>query len=338
MLTVKKIQWSGIVLLLIILGMSLSSVLEKQRKKKSEGVFYPGYSMETAYKITISRGDSTIVLTYAQDSLWYVSLTDTSDIYLADSIKVLSIVEKIAEMNRNTFVGTNRANDENYGLADNSAYTVTLQDANGNTQGSFILGKQGENWRHNYFRDMDSDNTYLVGGGIGYVFKVTVDDWRNRTVMRFNPRDVEKIELRFTDDRYDLSRIDDTSWNIHESSGKILPARTAEISEFLKTLSDLNVGGWAYETLSTEQCGFDQPTHEYLIHFKDGEVRSLKIGALESERPRYYAMVDENPEVLYLYKSTVELMVPNRENLIAEVPVEEILVETVVEIKKENKP
>ena len=310
MISAKKTLYSGVLLLLIIAAMILSNTLQNSSVKKNEAPFYPKFT-ENFGKIIISKDDETVILSKEGDS-WFAALGIEPEIkYAADSVKVISIVNKIAEMKRDIFVGTNKTNDAEYGLVGDSAFNVKIFNKQDMQIGDFVLGKKSENWRFNYFRQNGSDKIFLVGGGIGFAFKTDINEWRSKVLFAFKPEDITKITAEYPNEVFSIKK-DGAKWILNEK----FDANTDSIVSFLKDIVELDAGGWDYTySIPDEISGLANPSQKYKILQNDGKEYTLIVGKLDGERPRYFVRVNGDKQIAFLFRSQVQRLKLSKERI-----------------------
>jgi hypothetical protein len=310
MITTKNVLYSAVALILVSLAMVLSHVLQNSSVKKNEAPFYPRF-LENFGKIILAKNEETVILSKEGD-LWLTALGSNPDTkYRADSVKIISIINKIAEMKRDVFVGTSKANDLEYGLTGDSAFTVKIFDKQNMQTGDFILGKKSENWRFNYFRENNSDKIYLVGGGIGFAFKTDINEWRYKKLFEFNPEKITEIAAEYPQEVFSIKK-DSVKWVLNEK----YDANTDSIVKFLKDVSQLEAGDWDYSYfISSEISGLANPSQKYSILQEDGKIYSLIIGNIDGDRPRYFIKANNDNQIAYIFKSQAEFLKLNRERI-----------------------
>ncbi|MDR0304028.1 MAG: DUF4340 domain-containing protein [Chitinispirillales bacterium] len=311
MITAKKTLYSGILLVLVIAAMILSNALQNSSVKKNEAPFYPRFA-ENFGKIILEKGNETVILS-KEDNLWLAAFELNPKIkYSADSVKVISIVNKIAEMKRDVFVGTNKANDAEYGLTGDSAFIVKIFNKQNMQIGNFVLGKKSENWRFNYFRENNSDKIYLVGGGIGFAFKTDINEWRNKVLFEFKPENISEITAEYPDEVFNIKKDDAKKWVLN---GKF-DANTDSIVKFLKDVTELDAGDWDYTySIPDEISGLVNPSQKYTISQNDGKEYTLLVGNIDGDRPRYFVRANNGEQIAYIFKSQAQRLILSRERI-----------------------
>ena len=298
---VKKVCYSGAILVLVIIAMLLASYLQNSKEKKKFNPFYPQFEQNVG-KIVLTQGGETAIL-YKENGKWFVATGENPEKkYSADSVKALSITDKIAGMKQNNFVGSNKNNFEKYGFEDDSTFFVQIFDSKNKKVGDFILGKKSENWRENYFRKVADNNVYLVGGGIGYAFKSDANEFRVKKLFDFNSEDITQIKMRYDDQDFTIIKDSSDNWINDDST----PADVDLITNLITEFAELEANTWDYSySITDEISGLDSPTAQYEITLKDSSTFSLVVGNLDGDRPRFFVRVNDNPQIAFIMRSII---------------------------------
>jgi hypothetical protein len=298
---VKKVCYSGAILVLIIAATLLSSHLQNSKEKKKFNPFFPQF-VQNVGKIVLTQGGETAIL-YKENGKWFVATGENPEKkYTADSVKAISIADKIGGMKQNNFVGSNKNNFEKYGFEDDSTFFVQIFDYKNKQIGNFILGKKSENWRENYFRKIGDNNVYLVGGGIAYAFKSDANEYRVKKLFDFNAEDITQIKMRYDDKNFTITKDSSNNWINDDSTSVEVDLITNLIAEF----AELEANTWDYSySVTDEISGLDSPTAQYEITLKDESALSLVVGNLDGDRPRFFVKVNDNPQVAFIMRSVI---------------------------------
>ena len=298
----KKVIYSGAVLLLIIAAMLVANFLENTKEKRTFMPFFPKF-VEQAGGIVLTQGENSVILS-KRDGLWFVALSAVPDLqYAADSVKILSVVQKIAEMRQDNFVSRNRDNFALYGLVGDSVYSVQIYDRDGRQTGDFLLGRRAENWRFNYFRLANSNDVFLVSGGIGFAFNSEINEWRDRRMFHFNPAEVVEIIAIENGIRKGASKDSAGVWTFADGS----PANPEAMTNYINEFFALTAGDWDYTySLPDEITGLANPAAHYTLISSNGSSITLAVGNPDGERPRFFVRYNDNPQVSFVFRSQIQ--------------------------------
>jgi len=297
----KKVIYSGIILLLIIAAMFVANFLENSKEKRTFAPFFPRFA-EQAGKIVLTQGENSVILSQ-QGGLWFVAFTEVPELqYPADSVKVLSVIQKIAEMRQDNFVSKNSDNLATYGLVGDSVYSVQIFNREGNQTGDFLLGRRSENWRFNYFKLAGASEVFMVGGGIGYAFNSDINEWRQRRVFDFNPSEI--IEIIATEDGSTNSVSKDSTGTWAFANGTLANADT--IASYINEFVTLSVNDWDYTySIPDKISGLGEPSAHYTLISKDGTKITLAVGNIDGDRPRFFVRYNDNPQIAFVLRSQI---------------------------------
>ena len=296
----KKVIYSGAVLLLIVFAMLIAHFLENSRERRTFAPFFPRFA-EQAGKIVLTQRDVSVVLSL-RDGRWFVAFKDFPELqYPADSVKVLSVIEKIADMRQDNFVGRNTNNFAHYGLVGDSVYSVQIYDRAGKQVGDFLLGRRAENWRFNHFRLANSNDVFLVGGGIGFAFSSDINEWRDRRLFSFDPLQLTEI-ITHIDGITSIAKLSGDNWTFADGS-EINPEI---IGNYIRGILTLSAGDWDYSySIPDEVSGLRNPSTIHTLVFADGSKITLAIGNQDGELPRFFARVNDNPQIAFVQRSPI---------------------------------
>lgn len=97
---------------------------------------------------------------------------------------------------------------------------------------SYYYGQQGT--MATYVRESKDPNVYLVEGFLAMTFNRDVNDFRNKTVIRFNTNDINKITFSYPDSSFFLVK-DNNKWKVNDQ-----PADSASVANYLSSMAWLN--------------------------------------------------------------------------------------------------
>lgn len=297
----KKVIYSGVILLLIIAAMFVSNLLENSKEKKTFAPFFPNFA-DKAGKIVLTQGEESVIIS-KNDKNWFVALSAIPDLqYPADSVKVMSVIQKIAEMKQDNFVSKNSDNFALYGLEGDSVYSVQIFDTTDKQVGDFLLGRRSENWRFNYFKIAGKSEVFMVGGGIGYAFNSDINEWRARKLFDFNPNDVVEITAVENGTTNSVNKDSAGVWTFADGSAANADSITNYILEFV----NLDANDWDYSySIPDEISGLTENATQYTLTSKDGSKITLTVGNIDGDRPRFFVRYNNNPQIAFVLRSQI---------------------------------
>jgi hypothetical protein len=128
--------------------------------------------------------------------------------FAADSGAVARFWEAAEEAEVRDLVGSNPENHPRLGLSPDSAWTLSVETAEGSR--TLLIGKSGTRYGTAYVRLPDEDEVYLLDGGLRPSITRSLEDWRNKRVARVDTSQVHRIEVERQGARSTLARSDST--------------------------------------------------------------------------------------------------------------------------------
>lgn len=142
-----------------------------------------------------------------------------------------------------------------------------------NLRAAFVIGKASTTFRENYVRLENSDHVYLANELLSPVFARRLDEWRNKSILRFTKEDIRSIGFRFGDTTFTLA-FHDSAWQI----GRDI-AVEGTVTAYLNTLSTFDTDDFVDSTITSPprltatidvlgtqiRFHFDKKTEKYLV-------------------------------------------------------------------------
>ena len=120
------------------------------------------------------------------------------------------------------------------------------------------IGKQAALSNNTYVRVAGSDTVHLVGFDLKREYEKDVNDYRRKTLCRFQSNDAVRVEIQHGDQRYELTRGDDKNWVINAPVKTY--AQNDKIAALVGKLAGLRVEEFVEDApQSLTAFGLDQP-------------------------------------------------------------------------------
>jgi hypothetical protein len=237
----------------------------------------PAVDAQDLTKIEIGKGSRTVVLTRSGDG-WTVSPGD----YPADAGLVRPMLDALADLTATTLISETK-NYARYELDEKHQVRVTAY-AGDRAVRTFAIGKAADTWRHTHITLADDPNVYHARGNFRMDFDQTVEDLRDKTVLKFDTAKVTALSIASGDRQVDVTRHADaedpkeTDAAPEEETADKPAARwetadgqtvdSATVDGLLSALSGLKCRAYLTETAQTDLA---DPAHTVRI-VADGEV------------------------------------------------------------------
>ncbi|MCJ7773500.1 MAG: DUF4340 domain-containing protein, partial [Desulfobacterales bacterium] len=195
-----KIKREYIILAAVILILSVYLILRKQDRSFYDLPDIPSISREDIAKIEISKKDSKILLN-KKNTAWHIAPEE----YMADKDKISGMLDIIEKLSLTALVSESK-NYDIYDLGDDKKITVKAWSSDGSLKREFQLGKPAESYRHTHVRLPQDDRIYHASTNFRPKFDQTEEDLRDKTVLSFDKKDINKIAFIKQDKTYEFDK------------------------------------------------------------------------------------------------------------------------------------
>jgi len=195
----------------IILGIIICGLLIYVFQRKADRINYqlpviPPVAQRELTKIELSKGEIPTIIR-KEDDKWYID----SKGYLADSNKVKGMLDGIERLTLAALVSESKSYNR-YDLDDKNK--IQIKAWQGDTlKRDFLVGKTAAGSRHTFVRLAGDDRVYQAQENLRTKFEFTVDNLRDKTVLAFNPSEIQEIKVSKGDESMTLTRTPETAEN-----------------------------------------------------------------------------------------------------------------------------
>ncbi len=292
----KKVTISGSVLVLLVGATVLSNFMQTTGKKIASGLFYPEFDAKSI--TTVSVGDSANgVFLELENDIWRVGHRGSSINFLADQVKVKTLLDKVGIMRKDQLISENSSNQKSLGVTEKTGITLSLTPKSGETT-KFYVGNKSKNWRISKVRSEGSDKVFDVSGSIRFAFKTELENWRNRSVFAHPADSIEKIVIY---DQVKLTRTADIAgdyWMVRDGE-KEERANTQNIASYLRSLSTFVSNDWA-DSDTPESVWRGEKGGAFVdITLKDGTSERITVGNIDPSGRNRFFVKNSGREDLY---------------------------------------
>jgi len=189
-----------------------------------------------------------------------------------------------------------------YGL-DHPAAEATLRLKDGKQLG-LILGAKSPTGVWVYAREAGKPAVFVIGDSVLRDATRPVADFRDKTVLAFDQKDVTGLDLDMRDEKIALEH-GDGRWKL--TKPRALPADADTVRNFLDKLRSARVKEFAAEApKSLEPFGLDKPVRVDILtgRDKDRATKTLLIGRVDGAKKGVYAMRPGESSVLLIPDET----------------------------------
>jgi hypothetical protein len=246
-------------------------------------------------ELVLRRGSETVRLRREGDGWEMVEPVKSR----ADRGSVDETVTSIATAKMDREIADKPAGLEEFGL-DKPAAEATLIDKDGK-EITLQLGAKSPTGVWVYAQERGRPNVFVISDGVLRDVTRPVGDFRNKTVLTFDRKEVSGLEVVLPDETLTLERAGDTQWNL--TRPRQLRADTDAISNFFDKLSGARIKEFVVESpRSLEPYGLTRPVR-VAIHLgkdKDRATKTLLLGRVDDKQKGVYAQRPGEGSVLLL--------------------------------------
>jgi hypothetical protein len=269
-------------------------------REKTEGRKGRVFTVEPAdvAEVELKRADSTVKLKRADDGWQILEPVNARGDRGAVDETVTSIVT--ARMDREIEAEPKALGD--FGL-DRPAAEATLKLKDGKQIG-LVLGAKSPTGVWVYAREAGKPAVFVVGDSVLRDTTRPVAEFRDKTVLAFEQRDVTGLELDMRDEKIALEQADGR-WKV--TKPRPLPADADTVRDFLDKLRAARVKEFAADApKSLEPFGLDKPVRLDVKtgREKDRATKTLLIGRADPAKKGVYAMRPGESSVLLIPDET----------------------------------
>jgi hypothetical protein len=205
--------------------------------------------------------------------------------FSTDSASITVALEKIESITKSTLSSDNPEKQTLFEVDSAKGTFVETFDQSGKSLGAVYIGKNGPDWNSNYVRAKNSNNVYLVPGGVKYSFFTDITRWRDKSILNFDQATVKAISLvNKTGDTVTMTQDSAASWNI--SVPLQAPAKSDVVNSMLSTLSRLNTAEFYNEIPADSVSGFGDPELTVTVNLPGG-IKTVVFGKKDANN-RYF--------------------------------------------------
>jgi len=179
--------------------------------------------------------------------------------YKVDSSQINRLLSEAAELSIVDLI-TNREDYERYELDDTHSIQIKISTKE-DTVREFRLGKSSSSAIYSYISLPEEKGVYSVRGNLKNVFSLSLDTWRDKQVMKFDPESAAAIEISRGEQVVQLIHTAVTETPGWSLNGEVL-INTDEIQNLVKSLGMLKSTGFIDGTTGEPAIIFNVTTAE----------------------------------------------------------------------------
>ena len=276
-------------------------------REKTEGRKGRVFTVEPAdvVEVELKRTDSTVKLKREGDG-WQILAPVNAR---GDRGPVDETVTSIVTARMDREIEANPKSPGDFGL-DRPAVEVTLRLKDGKHVG-LVLGAKSPTGVWVYAREADKPAVFVVGDSVLRDTTRPVAEFRDKTVLAFEQKDVTGLELALRDDKIALEQADGR-WKL--TKPRALPADADTVRDFLEKLRAARVKEFAADgPRSLEPFGLDKPVRLDIQtgREKDRATKTLLFGRADPAKKGVFAMRPGESTVMLIPEETLTAVPKN---------------------------
>jgi hypothetical protein len=250
----------------------------------------------TEIRMTSSGDQPRLVKLMRDNGKWMAVLDDKS--YPADRSAVSSVLAMVSDLNAVRMVSRKKEKWESFNVGEKGTNVSVYVD--GKQEAEFRVGKTGFNQNPSqqqfgrqgieaftYVRMADEEEVYMVNGFLEASFNKPINDWRDKSFLRFSPDMITRVSFQYPADSSFVLEKKDSLWSVNTRN-----ADQHKVNSFLREFS--------YRSETSFADGHQPSTNPtYTVRF---EGASGPIATVEAWRQdtSWYLRSSQQPDVVFL--------------------------------------
>jgi len=300
----------GILLIFVIVYFLL---IQKEKKTFAPGKVENFQNLDSASvnKIAFKKFDTKLIFQKI-NQVWYMIEPESCR---ADNQAVDQLLSAASHLEVGEVISSNKEKQSLFMIDDFTGTKLDFFD--GEKQiASLVLGKMSPDFLQAYLRKANSDDVYLAKGLFTRLAERKVDQWKDRTIFTFDPKQVKEIELYQGEERFKLIR-PDTSWQLSLYPYQESASADAQVVEdYVQNLLNLKADEFARKS-EIEGIDFDKSDFLLSLTFLDGHEEKLLATRKVENETRYFVTIDQNKSVYVLLEYTFKKLEKKPQDFLA---------------------
>jgi hypothetical protein len=230
----------------------------------------------------------------------------------ANADLVQGLLKALQELKLDDVISSNPANRGTYQV-DSTGTAVEVW--TGDKQAlSIVVGKSTSDWTHTFVRRTDKDEVYRADGVITYQFNRKPDDWRDKTILKLEDKDIRRIVLEYPKERKQLAvvRADSTHWQVQVGGAPPQSGDSLTVARVVTGAAHLTAVGFP---TPEEQMGRDFGSADFRLAVDTGGTTKF-VNFVGVDDNKMLARVEGNPTVFTVYKSNLGMIMKDENELL----------------------
>lgn len=310
--------------LLIVFGVLLVVTVAwnslERRRTTSRVRSFEKVAVEDVTRVAVS-GKGNDVTMEQRGGVWMITAPIE---YPANQILVEDLLEKVSELSTVNVVSNNPANHDLYEVGIDTGVLVQLY---GGREGnrrlmSMYIGKMTSDFNHTYIRRFTDDDVHTASGLLSGYFNKTLSAWRDRTILSLPVESFELLKVVGENVDYTLAirgvlpQAPDAPWSV-EAEGTVTEADSSGAVQIVRRVAALTASGFP-EPDDVVEADWENPVMSIDGRLVDGSTIEVRVWEIPDDSGRYYLRKGGDETVFLIYRSTLDSILKQREDLVAD--------------------
>jgi hypothetical protein len=225
--------------------------------------------------------------------------------YPADSLIIRNLLRTLAHITPERVAGTDKTSWKQFEISDSSSFRVVVEQG-GNITADFRVGKvsfsqdkSSQNFRGNrnmevksHIRVAGDDRVYVVDGFLSMMFTNNPSQYRNKTVLRLDKRQLSRLTFIYPGDSSFVLARKGNKWYVND-----IQADSAGTEKYLNSIENATGTEFADESVIFPNFG-------YTLKIEGNNMSAAEVkGAFDPGSKKYYIQSNINPSALFSWSN-----------------------------------
>lgn len=309
MVTGKKVLTHLVILILLVISIVVLENRQRTAEEKSKGPLFENFVADKVFKVEFTHNDTVMVLQKVKGT-WYINNQKTTDFdgYIADTLMVQKIFDKMPLLNKQILSGSTNAATKELKVTKEDGIHVTMFGPSNNLLHDFIIGKKAKIWSNSYLKKAGEKKIYSVGENIRFAFKCDLLEWRQKKMINVDKNDITFIHFNSVETGVmNIGQSPEKTWHLIGDTVRAL--HDTLMDPIFKEILSVSAANWVYKPVPDAKLGFINPSLTLGFELSDGKKIAIIVGNKEEDRPRYYVKSSESDELFFMFNAKVRFMI-----------------------------
>ncbi len=294
----RKSNWYLLIFIVVLsIIVYFNNREEKFTEKDSLKTSFIGLDSLKIDRLELKSTDDKQVVLVKDAGKWFISEPIR---YPANQSIVEDMLRKISNFEIENIISKNPSTDTTFGVDSVSGFSVSIFE-NGKSANRVIIGKVSESWSHTYVKESGREETFLLRGNVGYIFKRSLRDWRDKSILKIDKEMVKTIHIQYRDSINLEFKKNDTLWMVQTAQQRAR-AKNADMAQLLSSLNNFMAADFVDDTTI---AGLSAAPMKLDVEMMNGDKYSLNGIPTDSIANRFYVQTSGNSQIFSVYRASM---------------------------------